>query len=53
MSQPLAQGRDTVRVSDCHQLWGEFKDLLGKQIHVLSGTECDNVESVRSILDDG
>jgi hypothetical protein len=39
-------------MSDHYQLWSEISNLPGKQFQVLSGTESDDVKSLRRILDD-
>ena len=52
ISKSLAQGLNTLRISDHHQFWSEITDLPGQQLQVLSGAEGDHVKSVRRILDD-
>jgi len=47
------QGLDVVRIRDYNQPRREFKNLLGKQLNVLTSAEGHNMESVSGILDDG
>jgi hypothetical protein len=52
MSKSLSKGLEAVPTCDYDQLWGEISDLLGKQLHVLSGAKGDNVKTLRCLLDD-
>jgi hypothetical protein len=47
------QGLDVVRIRDDNQPRREFKNLLGKQVNVLTSADGHNLESVSRILDDG
>jgi len=45
------QGLNAVRIPNDNQLRSEFKDLLGKQLHILTSTEGHGAESVSRVLD--
>jgi hypothetical protein len=50
---PALQGLNVVRIGDDNEFGSEFKDLLGKQLKILTGAEGGDMKSVSRVSDDG
>jgi hypothetical protein len=50
--EPPAQRLNVARIPYDDQLRCKFKDLLGKQLNILTSGEGDDVESVSRVFDD-